>query len=136
MNLLIPLKHRRLKLPEAYVLPRSTVVVTAAPGPCLLLFRPEVWMSVRAYLLNPESPVNADANLPVSTVSRLLLSYARDISVSGRGVIDLDDDLTAVAGIQGRVLWVPSQNVIELWNPARFEPSDKQNAIASLISMV
>ncbi len=115
-------KNGRFRLPGHFVLPRSTVVMTASPGPCLLLFREKAWEPIREKLLSYPMPDDASKHALINQLRRLLLGYARDIQVSGRSMIEIDADLLQFSGIQGRLLWVAETRHIELWHPHEYAP--------------
>lgn len=127
----IVIRNGRFPIVPTYALPRSVVVVTAGLGNCLLLFNEREWQPIRDKLLAYPMPPDPESHAAVSALRRLLLGNARDVRVSGRGMIGLDPELAEYAHIQGRLLWVPGRKGVELWNPSNFNESNRINLFGS-----
>lgn len=122
-NLIV--KSGRMRLPSGYALPKSLLVLTAGLKNCLLLFHPDEWSPIRDKLLSYPLPDDPSEHARISALRRILLGNARDIQVSARGMIGLDDELIEYAKIEGRVLWYPASKGVELWNPVSFDPATR-----------
>ena len=68
-------------------------------------------------------PDDASKHSLINSLRRMLLGNARDILVSARSRIGIDEDLADFSGIEGRLLWVPGDRHVELWHPGTFDPA-------------
>lgn len=123
-------KSGRLRIPTSFALPHSTLVLTASPGPCLHLFRPQEWDPIREKLLDYPMPDDPSEKSKISALLRFVLGNARDVEVSARSMIGIAEELATYAHIQGRLLWVPSTQGIELWSPSMFDPENHRSLFA------
>jgi DNA-binding transcriptional regulator/RsmH inhibitor MraZ len=116
-------KNGRFRVPKDFALPRSYLVLTTAPGPCLLLFQPQEWEPLRDKLLSFPLPDDPSAREKVNALRRILVGNARDVEVSARNMVEIADELATQVYIQGRLIWVPSAKGVELWSPTKFDPT-------------
>lgn len=118
-------KNGRFRVPTDFALPRSYLVLTTAPGPCLLLFQPQEWEPLRDKLLSFPLPDEPSAREKAYALRRILVGNARDVQVSARNMVEIANELATQVHIQGRLIWVPSAKGVELWGPAKYDPTNR-----------
>ncbi len=126
----IYVKGNRFRVPVEFAMPRTSLVLTAGPGPCLLLFQPQKWDPIRDKLLSYPVLEDPAEQAKIKALLRVMVGNARDVRVSARNMIGIDEELATYADIQGRLLLAPSSKAIELWNPAKFDPTNRLKLFA------
>ncbi len=119
-RLAIPAKHRdALARPAggagADAASSGTVVLTADPSRCLLLYTRSVWEPIQARLMALSS-----FNEQIRGLQRLLVGHADDVDIDGTGRILVPPALRQYAGLEHRVVLVGQGNKFELWDEARW----------------
>ena len=121
-------KGDRLRLPAAFCMSKSTLVLTAGLRGHLLLFRQNEWTPIVYGLLNEDLRSNStDEQHRAVALRRLILGCAVSLKISSRGTIRLPEHLIGYANINGRVVWHPTSTGIELWDPDHFDASRHLN---------
>lgn len=111
-RLSIPAKLRKNMSPEA----KETFMMTQGFGKCIDLYPLNEWQAVvdRLKLLNP-----FDQN--ESSMRRMILSSAVEVTMDNQSRIMLSQDLIALAEIEKEVFILGNMEKIELWNPKIFK---------------
>ncbi len=121
----IVVRNSRVRVPFEFCLPKATLILTAGPRSCLLVFKPEKWTPIRDKLFSYSMPEDPAKHAEINSLRRLLIGNARDVEVSARNMISLDEELACYAQIQGRLLWVSTSKAVELWSPSNFDPAKR-----------
>ncbi len=106
-------KHHRDRLEADGV---NTLIVTADPALCLLIFSMPDWLVIEAKI----------ASLPIMdklsrTYQRLYLGYATETGFDSNGRILLPTQLRKYAGIDRKAVLIGQGKKCELWSEAAFE---------------
>lgn len=111
-RLSIPAKLRKNMSPEA----KETFMMTQGFGKCIDLYPLNEWQAVvdRLKLLNPFDPNE-------SSMRRMILSSAVEVTMDNQSRIMLSQDLIAIAEIEKEVFILGNMEKIELWNPKIFK---------------
>lgn len=120
MNDLEPLElcieNRAIHLPESFpVEAKNSVFVTASSRGCLLLYQMHDWRPLRDKLFT----VNLNSERAKSEV-RYVIANGEECEVDRGKSLVLSRHLAKVGQLRDRVLWVPRDEHIELWNPRIF----------------
>lgn len=110
------IENRAIHLPESFpVEANNSVFVTASSRGCLMLYQMHDWKPLRDKLFTLNL-VSERARLEV----RYVIATGEEWEVDrGRNLV-LSRHLAKVGQLSNRVLWVPRDNHIELWNPRLF----------------
>lgn len=92
-------------------------MATRGLGPCLFLYPESQWGKVLDRLERQKARVDPDQRRHYLQ----LMHHTAEASVDGQGRISLPPHLSKVAGIEAEVLFVGAGDVIEMWNPARYD---------------
>jgi len=111
-RLAVPTKHRALLLPN----PNSTLVLTAHPHRCLLLYPEEAWDPISAKLMTFSS-----LDPQVSVWKRLLVGYAEEIELDAAGRFLISPGLRKFAGLEKLLMFVGQGSHFELWSEKGWE---------------
>jgi MraZ protein len=120
-RLAIPAKYRSAldaAAPDATV---RTLVVTADPGRCLLVYPRAAWEPIQAGLMRLSA-----FNEPIRRIQRLLVGYADDVELDGAGRILVSPELRQYAGLDHRVVLVGQGNKFELWDEPKWQEQTAQ----------
>lgn len=93
----------------------ATVVVTADPLKCLMLYPHAAWLPLRDKLA-----ALSDLGLRTRSLKQVMLGYAQEFEFDSAGRILLTPDLREFAGLDKSVKLVGQGNRIELWDAARW----------------
>lgn len=93
-----------------------SVVLTAHPDRCLLLYPAPSWEPVRARVMAFPSLDPA-----FNPWKRLLVGFAEELTLDGSGRLLLSPELRAFAGIGRRVMLVGQGNYYEIWDHERWD---------------
>ncbi len=120
-RLAIPAKHRealahRANGTEIDAASSRTVVLTADPSRCLLLYPRSVWEPIQARLMALSS-----FNDQIRGLQRLLVGHADDVEIDGNGRILVPPALRQYAGLDHHVVLVGQGNKFELWDEAKWQ---------------
>ncbi len=117
-RLAIPAKHRALLVggSVAEPAPDGTLLLTADPSRCLLLYPPAQWEPIQSRLMGLSS-----FNAMTRSLQRLLVGHAEDVEIDGAGRILVPPSLRQYAGLEHRVVLVGQGNRYEIWDEARWQ---------------
>jgi MraZ protein len=118
-RLAIPAKHRDAlarRDPAADPASPGSVVVTADPSRCLLVYPRAVWEPIQARLMALSS-----FNAEIRALQRLLVGFADDVDVDGNGRILVPPALRAYASLEHHVVLVGQGHKFELWDAAKWD---------------
>ncbi len=94
----------------------NTVVVTADPARCLLIYPMNEWQKFEAQI------VGLPNALPAARLyQRLYLGYAAEIDFDSSGRLLLTSELRDYAGIDRKATLIGQGNKLELWDVERFD---------------
>jgi MraZ protein len=114
-RLAIPGKHR-----EALTGPpdsgERTLIVTADPSRCLLVYPRATWEPIQARLMSLSS-----FNEQIRGLQRLLVGHADEVDMDGAGRILVPPALRQYAALDHHVVLVGQGNKFELWDDARWQ---------------
>lgn len=105
-------KQRRERLEASGV---STVVVTADPSRCLLIYPMNEWQKFEAQIV-----ALPNAHPAARQYQRLYLGYAAEIDFDSSGRLLLTSELRDYAGIDRKAMVLGQGNKLELWDADRF----------------
>ena len=120
-RLAIPAKHRDAlarRTPAADdVDPAApgTVVITADPSRCLLVYPRAAWEPIQARLMALSS-----FNPEIRSLQRLIVGFADDVDLDGNGRILVPPALREYASLAHHVVLVGQGNRFELWDAAKW----------------
>jgi MraZ protein len=115
-RLAIPAKHRDAlarSAPESAT--PGTVVVTADPSRCLLVYPRAAWEPIQARLMSLSS-----FNPEIRSLQRLIVGFADDVELDGNGRILVPPALREYASLEHHVVLVGQGNKFELWDAAKW----------------
>ena len=115
-RLAVPAKHRASLTNES-----GSVVLTADPSHCLLLYPIAEWEPIQARLMALSS-----FNERVRSLQRLLVGHADDVELDGAGRILVPPALRQYAALGKHVVLVGQGNKFELWDEARWTEQTAQ----------
>jgi MraZ protein len=115
-RLAIPARHREALLANGQGGGNSTVVLTADPSRCLLLYPCAAWEPIQARLMALSS-----FSAEIRGLQRLLVGHADDVDVDGSGRILVPPALRQYAALDHRVVLVGQGNKFELWDEAKWQ---------------
>lgn len=117
-RLAIPAKHRdalaRRSADADSSLP-GTIVITADPSRCLLVYPRAAWEPIQARLMALSS-----FNPEIRSLQRLIVGFADDVEVDGNGRILVPPALREYASLEHHVVLVGQGNKFELWDAAKW----------------
>jgi MraZ protein len=114
-RLAIPAKHRDALL-GATAADARTLVVTADPCRCLLVYPRAHWEPIQERLMALSA-----FNDQIRALQRFLVGHADDVEMDGTGRILVPPPLRQFAALQHRVVLVGQGNKFELWDDARWQ---------------
>lgn len=115
-RLAIPARHR-----DALANGSSTLVITADPSGCLLLYPIAAWEPIQATLMSFSS---FDERIRV--VQRLVVGHADDVEIDAAGRILVPPVLRQYAHLDKHVVLVGQGRKFELWNDAAWQTQTAQ----------
>ena len=117
-RLAIPAKHRDAlasRAPETDSSTPGTVVITADPSRCLLVYPRTAWEPIQARLMALSS-----FNPEIRSLQRLIVGFADDVDLDGNGRILVPPALREYAALEHHVVLVGQGNKFELWDAAKW----------------
>ena len=114
-RLAIPSKHRG-GLTGSPANNDRTLIVTADPSRCLLVYPRATWEPIQARLMRLSS-----FNAEIRGLQRLLVGHADEVEMDGAGRILVPPALRQFAELQHRVVLVGQGNKFELWNEEKWQ---------------
>jgi MraZ protein len=114
-RLAIPGKHRAALAGSADS-PERTLIVTADPSRCLLVYPRATWEPIQARLMALSS-----FNEQIRGLQRLLVGHADEVDMDGTGRILVPPALRQYAGLEHRVVLVGQGSKFELWDEAKWQ---------------
>ena len=108
----IPGKHR-IALTGALDGTERTLIVTADPSRCLLIYPRTTWEPIQARLMGLSS-----FNEEIRGLQRLLVGHADEVDMDGAGRVLVPPALRQYAGLEHRIVLVGQGNKFELWDDA------------------
>ena len=114
-RLAIPGKHRAALTGSAEDSER-TLIVTADPSRCLLVYPRATWEPLQARLMSLSS-----FNVEIRGLQRLLVGHADEVEMDGTGRILVPPALRQYAGLEHHVVLVGQGNKFELWDDAKWQ---------------
>jgi MraZ protein len=114
-RLAIPGKHRAVLAGSADS-PERTLIVTADPSRCLLVYPRATWEPIQARLMALSS-----FNEQIRGLQRLLVGHADEVDMDGTGRILVPPALRQYAGLDHRVVLVGQGSKFELWDEAKWQ---------------
>jgi MraZ protein len=114
-RLAIPGKHRAALAGSADS-PQQTLIVTADPSRCLLVYPRATWEPIQARLMALSS-----FNEQIRGLQRLLVGHADEVDMDGAGRILVPPALRQYAGLDHRVVLVGQGSKFELWDEAKWQ---------------
>jgi MraZ protein len=110
-RLAIPTRHR-----DALLSGGKTVVLTAHPDGCLLLYPPAAWQPVSTHVQSLPS-----FNPQARWWQRLLIGYAEELELDAQGRVLVSPALRKFASLKKSVTLFGQGNRFEIWDDARYE---------------
>lgn len=110
-RLAIPARHR-----ERLVNGASSLVITADPGGCLLLYPLAAWEPIQAQLMSKSS-----FSEQIRSLQRLLVGHATDVEIDTAGRILVPPELRRYARLDKHVVLVGQGRKFELWDEAAWQ---------------
>lgn len=120
-RLAVPARHRE----GLQALGGSSLVITAHPHRCLLIYPAPAWEPIRAQVLSAPSLEQQSALL-----KRLLVGFAREEEMDSAGRVLIASELRQFAQLEKQVWLVGQGNHFELWSDAGWQK--QQDAIFAL----
>jgi MraZ protein len=120
-RLAIPAKHRAALAGGSDNVDR-TLIVTADPSCCLLVYPIATWEPIQARLMALSS-----FNEAIRALQRLLVGHADEVDMDGTGRVLVPPALRKFAGLDHHVVLVGQGNKFELWDDAKW---NEQTALA------
>ena len=114
-RLAIPAKHRA-SLAGSPDNAERTLIVTADPSRCLLVYPRATWEPIQARLMGLSS-----FNAEIRGLQRLLVGHADEVDMDGTGRILVPPALRQYAGLEHHVVLVGQGNKFELWDEAKWQ---------------
>jgi MraZ protein len=114
-RLAIPGKHRAA-LTGAAENSERTLIVTADPSRCLLVYPRATWEPLQARLMALSS-----FNVEIRGLQRLLVGHADEVEMDGTGRILVPPALRQYAALEHHVVLVGQGNKFELWDDAKWQ---------------
>jgi len=114
-RLAIPGKHRAALTGSADEGGR-TLIVTADPSRCLLVYPRATWEPIQARLMGLSS-----FNAEIRGLQRLLVGHADEVDMDGTGRILVPPALREYAALDHHVVLVGQGNKFELWDDAKWQ---------------
>jgi MraZ protein len=114
-RLAIPGKHRAA-LAGSSDNGERTLIVTADPSRCLLVYPRSTWEPIQARLMSLSS-FKAD----IRGLQRLLVGHADEVEMDGAGRILVPPALRQYAELEHHVVLVGQGNKFELWDDAKWQ---------------
>jgi MraZ protein len=114
-RLAIPGKHRAALAGSADS-PERTLIVTADPSRCLLVYPRATWEPIQARLMALSS-----FNEQIRGLQRLLVGHADEVDMDGTGRILVPPALRQYAGLDHRVVLAGQGSKFELWDEAKWQ---------------
>lgn len=117
-RLAIPAKHRDAfarRAADADAATPGTIVITADPSRCLLVYPRAAWEPIQARLMALSS-----FNPEIRSLQRLIVGFADDVDVDGNGRILVPPALREYASLEHHVVLVGQGNKFELWDAAKW----------------
>jgi MraZ protein len=117
-RLAIPAKHRDAlagRSAESSPSANGTLVLTADPSRCLLVYPRAAWEPIQARLMALSS-----FDPQIRALQRLLVGHADDVEMDGAGRILVPPALRQYAGLDHHVVLVGQGNKFELWDEPRW----------------
>ena len=120
-RLAIPARHRDALVgpgaeEAADAIAARSLVLTADPGRCLLLYPRAAWEPIQQRLMALSS-----FNEQIRGLQRLLVGHADDVEMDGAGRILVPPALRQYAGLDHRVVLVGQGNKFELWDEGKWQ---------------
>ena len=106
-RLAVPAKHRDALLTQS----AGNVVLTAHPHGCLLLYPQPAWEPIQAKMMALSS-----FDKQSSSLQRLLVGYAEDITIDAAGRLLISQSLCDFASLEKNVMFVGQGSHFEMWN--------------------
>ena len=121
-RLAIPSKHRAGLTENG----DRTLIVTADPSHCLLIYPRATWEPIQARLIRLSS-----FNAEIRGLQRLLVGHADDVEMDGTGRILVPPALRQFAELEHRVVLVGQGNKFELWDEQKWQQATATIAFPS-----
>lgn len=109
-RLAIPTKHRDAIAQD------GTLVLTAHPDGCLLMYPDSAWQPIRAKVMAFPS-----MDRQASLWKRLLVGFAEDVQLDSAGRVLISPELRAYAKLDKHVMFVGQGSHFELWDEAAWQ---------------
>ncbi len=93
-----------------------TLIVTADPSRCLLVYPRTTWEPIQARLMALSS-----FNDEIRGLQRLLVGHADEVDMDGAGRVLVPPALRQYAGLEHRIVLVGQGNKFELWDDAKWQ---------------
>jgi MraZ protein len=103
---MVPTGHRETLLAQA----EGSLVVTAHPHRCLLLYPRPAWEPIRARIMSYSS-----LERQTSMVQRLLVGHAKDVEIDASGRLLIAPELRRFAALDKQVMLVGQGSHFEIW---------------------
>jgi len=117
-RLAIPARHRESLLAAA----EGSLVLTAHPHRCLLLYPRPAWEPIRDQILAASS-LQAESAM----VRRLLVGFAEELELDGAGRLLISPSLRQYAGLEKEIWLIGQGRHFEIWSAAGWQA--QQDAI-------
>ena len=121
----VPGKHR-IALAGAIDGSERTLIVTADPSRCLLLYPRATWEPIQARLMSLSS-----FNAEIRGLQRLLVGHADEVDMDSTGRILVPPALRQHAELEHRVVLVGQGNKFELWDETKWQQTTATIAFPS-----
>jgi MraZ protein len=126
-RLAIPAKHRDAlarRAANADASTPATIVITADPSRCLLVYPRTTWEPIQARLMALSS-----FNPEIRSLQRLIVGFADDVDVDGNGRILIPPALREYASLDHHVALVGQGNKFGLWDAAKWNDDDARKSL-------
>jgi MraZ protein len=110
----VPGKHR-IPLMGSADAGERTLIVTADPSRCLLVYPRTTWEPIQARLMALSS-----FNDEIRGLQRLLVGHADEVDMDGAGRVLVPPALRQYAGLEHRIVLVGQGNKFELWDDTKW----------------
>jgi len=110
-RLAVPSKHRDMLQAQC----AGSLVLTAHPHRCLLLYPQPAWEPIQAKLMSLSS-----FDPQSSKIQRLLVGYAEDVELDGAGRLLVSSVLREFAGLEKQAMLVGQGSHFEVWSMDRW----------------
>lgn len=113
----LPIENGQFHPPASFSPATDLRVITAHPEGCAWLLTETRWTDIKEKLdaATEESPVKPAA----AALKRVIIANGTPLETAVDGRIRVPQPLLDFCGITDQVVWVPTENGVQLWSPER-----------------